>query len=111
MVGPRRLLQGGQSTSGRAALDTDDPEFYETERWGHFSYAIPRFEGRYTATLYFIEHGAVPGSDILMSSATETILSNLNIVEEKPGESPARAQDPEAWSLTPKASCYWSSSQ
>jgi hypothetical protein len=34
-------FKGGQlSTSQEPA--TEDPEFYETERWGHFSYAIPR---------------------------------------------------------------------
>jgi hypothetical protein len=28
----------------------------QTERWGHFSYAIPVVPGRYAATFYFIEH-------------------------------------------------------
>ncbi len=32
---------------------TDDPELYETERWGNFSYAIPAAPGRYTVTLQF----------------------------------------------------------
>ncbi len=32
---------------------SDDPELYETERWGNFSYAIPVTPGRYTLTLYF----------------------------------------------------------
>ena len=35
--GPDGYFKGGQLTSGQEpALDTDDPEFYETERWGHF---------------------------------------------------------------------------
>ena len=37
---------------------TDDPELYETERWGNFSYAIPVTPGKYTVTLYFAaRHG------------------------------------------------------
>jgi len=51
-------FRGGQlSASETPAAGTDDPELYETERWGHFSYAIPVTTGKYTATLYFIEHG------------------------------------------------------
>jgi len=57
---PDVYFKGGQlGTSQEPASDTDDPEFYETERWGHFSYAIPVAPGRYTVTLYFIEHRAV----------------------------------------------------
>ena len=51
-------FKGGQlSASETPASGTDDPELYETERWGHFSYAIPVTPGEYTLTLYFIEHG------------------------------------------------------
>jgi hypothetical protein len=54
---PDEYFKGGQlATSDDAAADTDDPEMYETERWGHFSYSIPVAPGRYTATFYFIEH-------------------------------------------------------
>ena len=51
-------FKGGQfATSEIPATGTDDPELYETERWGHFSYAIPVTPGKYTLTLHFIEHG------------------------------------------------------
>lgn len=61
---PDTYFEGGQlSTSQTSAIDTDDPEFYETERWGHFSYAIPVAPGRYTVTLYFIEHHAADTFD------------------------------------------------
>ena len=82
--GPDAYFKGGQLTSGQEpALDTDDPEFYETERWGHFSYAIPVSPGRYTATLYFIEHHSVPEKRVFNVFCNgKTILSNLNIVEE-----------------------------
>jgi hypothetical protein len=51
-------FKGGQlAASEEAAEGTDDPELYETERWGHFSYAIPVPAGEYGLTLHFIEHG------------------------------------------------------
>ena len=51
-------FKGGQlSASETPATGTDDPELYETERWGHFSYAVPVTPGEYTVTLYFVEHG------------------------------------------------------
>jgi len=54
--GPDKYFKGGQlSSSDQPATDADDPEMFETERWGHFSYAIPAAPGRYTATFYFIE--------------------------------------------------------
>jgi Malectin domain len=49
-------FKGGQlGSSEDPAGDTDDPELYETDRWGHFSYAIPVTPGKYTVTLHFIE--------------------------------------------------------
>jgi Malectin domain len=55
--GPDTYFKGGQlSSSDDPAIDADDPEMYETERWGHFSYAIPVAPGRYTANFHFIEH-------------------------------------------------------
>jgi hypothetical protein len=50
-------FKGGQvRASQEPAQGTDDPEFYETERWGHFSYAIPVSAGKYRVTLHFIDH-------------------------------------------------------
>ncbi len=49
-------FKGGQlSSTEQTAAATDDPELYSTERWGHFSYAIPVAPGKYAVTLYFIE--------------------------------------------------------
>lgn len=53
---PDIYFKGGQLTgSERPASDTDDPELYETERWGHFSYAIPVIPGKYALVLHFVE--------------------------------------------------------
>jgi hypothetical protein len=88
-------FKGGQlSASQEPATGIDDPEFYETERWGHFSYAIPVAPGRYTVTLHFIEHSALPGKAAPAAGAAssdrvfnvfcngKTILSNVNIHNE-----------------------------
>jgi malectin (di-glucose binding ER protein) len=95
---PDAYFKGGQvSSSQESALGTDDPEFYETERWGHFSYAIPVAPGKYTVTLHFIEHNptesrsrnAAPGPETESAERVfnvfcngKTILANLNILDE-----------------------------
>jgi hypothetical protein len=95
---PDAYFKGGQIRSSQEpAQGTDDPEFYETERWGHFSYAIPVAPGKYTVTLHFIEHHAGPESARIPQSGEatssqervfnvfcngKTILSKLNILDE-----------------------------
>jgi hypothetical protein len=56
---PDDYFEGGQMASYPAPVKgTDDPELYDAERWGNFSYAIPVAGGRYQATLYFAaRHG------------------------------------------------------
>ena len=44
--------------SDEPVTGTDDPELYESERWGHFSYAIPATRGRYNLVLHFVEHNS-----------------------------------------------------
>ena len=98
---PDTYFKGGQlSNSQQPSSGTDDPEFYESERWGHFSYAIPVAPGRYTVTLYFIEHhggaeNSGPNAALEPRSNPasrdrvfnvfcngKTILANLNILDE-----------------------------
>ncbi len=51
---PDAYFKGGQiATDSEPVKGTDDPELYETARWGNFSYAIPVTSGRYSLTLYF----------------------------------------------------------
>jgi hypothetical protein len=51
---PDIFFEGGQLASYATPVSgTDDPELYETERWGNFSYAIPVTPGKYSVTLYF----------------------------------------------------------
>ena len=51
---PDNYFEGGQmATYAHPVSGTDDPELYETERWGNFSYAIPVSPGKYSVSLYF----------------------------------------------------------
>jgi hypothetical protein len=56
---PDSYFEGGQLAAYTTPVKgTDDPELYETERWGNFSYAIPVTPGKYSVTLYFaVRHG------------------------------------------------------
>jgi len=59
---PDAYFDGGQlATYPRPVKGTDDPEMFDTERWGNFTYAIPVSPGKYVVTLYFAaRHGDWP---------------------------------------------------
>ncbi len=51
---PDAWFEGGQlSTYPGPVSGTDDPEQFDSERWGNFTYAIPAAPGKYSVTLYF----------------------------------------------------------
>jgi hypothetical protein len=90
---PDTYFKGGQlRASQEPALGTDDPEFYETERWGHFSYAIPVSPGKYTITLHFVERKRAERNEPAASGRDgrtfnifcngRAILSNVNLTDE-----------------------------
>jgi hypothetical protein len=59
---PDNYFEGGQLASyAQEVAGTDDPELYETERWGNFSYAIPVTPGRYSVVLHFAARRSKPG--------------------------------------------------
>jgi len=99
--GSDNYFKGGQlSASEEPAGETDDPELYETGRWGHFSYAIPVAPGKYALTLHFIERSSdLSGRQQLSSTSAESdrnrqshtfnvfcngkaVLRDLNVLEE-----------------------------
>ena len=59
---PDSYFEGGQLAAYTTPVTgTDDPELYEAERWGNFSYAIPVSPGRYAVALHFAaRHGDWP---------------------------------------------------
>jgi len=62
---PDNYFQGGQMAAYTVPVKgTDDPELYETERWGNFTYAIPVSPGTYSVVLHFAaRHGDGASSD------------------------------------------------
>ena len=56
---PDNYFAGGRlATYSTPVSGTDDPELYETERWGNFSYAVPVAPGKYSLVLHFaVRHG------------------------------------------------------
>jgi hypothetical protein len=59
---PDDYFEGGQLASyAQEVSGTDDPELYESERWGNFSYAIPVTQGRYSLVLHFAARHSQPG--------------------------------------------------
>jgi hypothetical protein len=59
---PDNYFEGGQLAAyATTVAGTDDPELFESERWGNFSYAIQVTHGRYVLTLYFAGRQNSPG--------------------------------------------------
>jgi hypothetical protein len=97
---PDTYFKGGQLAASEKSAADDDPELYETERWGHFSYAIPVAPGKYDLILHFIERGLLsaaytgnqePGTGLEHAGRSrvfdaycngKTIIRGLNILEE-----------------------------
>jgi hypothetical protein len=75
---PDDYFQGGQLASYTAPVSgTDDPELYESERWGNFSYAIPVSPGKYTVLLHFAaRHGVWNQPD---AAASDTVAHVFNV--------------------------------
>ena len=92
---PDSYFEGGQISSYTTPVSgTDDPELYQTERWGNFSYAIPVSPGKYSVWLHFsARHGdggsspLAPGGGSLVRTFNvfcngEAILENFNLPHE-----------------------------
>jgi hypothetical protein len=76
---PDNYFEGGQMASYTQAVSgTDDPELYESERWGNFSYAIPVSPGKYAVLLHFaVRHGAWDTTDSGGSTAPSAHIFNV----------------------------------
>jgi len=75
---PDDYFEGGRLASYNTVVKgTDDPELYETDRWGNFSYAIPAAPGKYALTLYFaVRHD---GGDQSPAAAGDDESSSLRV--------------------------------
>jgi hypothetical protein len=93
--GPDRFFRGGRSVVRLNPVGAArDPELYQSERYGNFSYIIPVAEGSYTATLKFAEtyfgpthpRGEGPETRIFdVYCNGQTVLKNFNISSEAGG--------------------------
>ena len=92
---PDNYFEGGQIAAYPAAVSgTDDPELYQTERWGNFSYAIPLPPGKYSVWLHFaarhgdqtsapsFENGGHAGHTFNVFCNGKMLLENFNLPEE-----------------------------
>jgi hypothetical protein len=80
---PDAYFEGGQSTIYTHPVSgTDDPELFDSERWGNFSYAIPAAPGKYTVTLYFAaRHGEwPPGSGTTVTPHVFNVFCNGKVL-------------------------------
>ncbi|MGE5647596.1 MAG: malectin domain-containing carbohydrate-binding protein [Acidobacteriota bacterium] len=60
---PASYVSGGQiSRHAQTVSGAKDPELYNVERFGHFSFAIPVDAGTYALTLHFVEEYLGPGN-------------------------------------------------
>ena len=86
------FINGFRSTERRKVSGTEDPELFVSERYGHFSYAIPvDVRGRYTVVLHFAEFyfgdqnigGGGVGSRVFNVFCNgQTLLKNFDIYKE-----------------------------
>jgi Malectin domain len=76
---PDNYFEGGELASYPTPVNgTDDPELYETERWGNFSYAIPVPPGKYALTLLFAVHRS-PADQAAASGAKPAVAHVFNV--------------------------------
>ena len=114
-------FKGGQLTaSEETAIGADDPELYETERWGNFSYAIPVAPGNYVLTLHFVERSFRAANHLQVSEDFpgkagrvfnvfcngKIIIRNLNILDEEGANRPLTRRSP-TFNRMPRASFSW----
>ncbi len=77
---PDNYFEGGQLASySTEVTGTDDPELFESERWGNFSYAIPVAPGRYLLTLYFAARQSDPAELLNSESKGAEIQHVFNV--------------------------------
>jgi hypothetical protein len=85
---PDNYFEGGQLAAYATPVKgTDDPELYETERWGNFSYAIPVSPGRYSVSLLFAarhgdwdESSSAPGENRAPVAHVFNVFCNGNVL-------------------------------
>ncbi len=99
MWGPDLYFRGGRVNARTNPISgTNEPELYQCERFGNFSYAIPVAPGRYRLTLKFAEtyfgdsnlgRGGVGNRVFSVSCNGELLLKNFDIYKQAGSENRA----------------------
>lgn len=96
--GADRFFLGGRLAARWAAIQGRDPELYGSNRWGHFSYAIPVAEGTYRVTLRVAETNFGPSSAVKGGDGSRlfavycngvALLRNFDVFKEAGGDNRA----------------------
>lgn len=75
---PDTYFEGGRiATYSTPVTGTDDPELFETERWGNFTYAIPVPPGKYALTLYFAARRVDPDQPPLPAGEAQSAAARV----------------------------------
>jgi hypothetical protein len=93
---PDQYFAGGRQSTRIVPLgETQDPDLYRSQRFGHFTYSIPVVSpGRYTVTLHFVENwfgqlnvGGVGSRVFDVYCNGNTLLKDFDILRETGGSS------------------------
>ncbi len=75
---PDNYFEGGRiATYTTPVTGTDDPELFESERWGNFTYAIPVPPGKYSLTLYFAARRVDPDQPPLPAGEAQSAAARV----------------------------------
>ncbi len=90
-----RFFRGGRQVQRNVPIQgTDDPELFQSERFGNFSYIIPVSQGRYQLNLYFVDNESRTAAPPIQTAPPrlfnvlcngEALLRNFDIVREAGG--------------------------
>lgn len=77
---PDTFFAGGQMASYTTPVSgVDDPELYEGERWGNFSYAIPVAPGKYSLRLHFAARSGAWNQSGIADAASAAVEHRFSI--------------------------------
>lgn len=90
-----RFFRGGRQVQRNVPIQgTDDPELFQSDRFGNFAYIIPVSQGRYQLNLFFAENDLKTSGSPGQSSPTrlfnvfcngEALLKNFDVAREAGG--------------------------
>ncbi len=97
--GADRFFRGGAlSKTWRSVQGAPSPQLYNSERFGHFTYAIPVADGKYNLRLHFAETSLGPANPLKGGGGDrvfdiycngKALLQNFDVIKDARGENRA----------------------